>query len=114
MKAYTDLTPRGQARRLRRVVFAALEEYDLDVTQVRLITNLFNAIFRIDTADGARYVMRVCRADKGPTHLTQLRSEMMWLAALRKDARLAVPEPVRTRGGSFTTTVSVEVMAWSI
>ena len=108
MKPFDQLTPRGRARRLRNVVIAALADYALDVTHIRLITNEYNGIFRLDTTGGEKVIMRVCRADKGPEHLRQLRSEMMWLDALARDTDSRVPHPVKTRDGAFTTTVSVE------
>ena len=49
MKDYYTLTNRGRALRLRQLALAALADYDLDVKSVRLITNLFNGIFRVDT-----------------------------------------------------------------
>ena len=108
MKSFDQLTERGRARRLRNVVTTALADYDLDVTRIRLITNSYNAIFRLDTSGGEKYIIRVCRADKGPEHLDQLRSEMMWLDALRREADVPVPQPLKTRNGAFTTTVSVD------
>ena len=53
MTEYHDLTVRGRARRLCRLVDAALAHYDLDVVRVRLITNDTNGIFRVDTSHGA-------------------------------------------------------------
>mgnify|MGYP001412571599 CR=1 FL=1 len=57
--AWQKLTVRGQARRLRPLALAALRQYDLDVVRLRLITNNFNGIFRLDTAAGQKYILRV-------------------------------------------------------
>lgn len=108
MQEYYTLTPRGRALRLRRLAIAALRDYNLDVTSVRLITNLFNGIFRIDTAEGKKYVLRVCRPTETENGLPRLNSEMMWLAALRRDTDLQVPEPLKTRAGKYVTTVQVD------
>ena len=45
--------------RLRRLVDEALVEYAIEPVRVRLLTNDFNGIFRVDTADGDRVVVRV-------------------------------------------------------
>jgi Ser/Thr protein kinase RdoA (MazF antagonist) len=104
MKGFYELTNRGRALRLRRLAFAALEHYDLDVGRVRLVTNDFNGIFRVDTGDGQRYILRICLPEGGHT-LAEIRSEMMWLAALRRDTDLGVPEPLATCEGTLVTTV---------
>lgn len=108
MKNYYDLTNRGRARRLRQLAIAALADYDLDVKSVRLITNAFNGIFRVDAEDGHKYVLRVCRPDETENGLLQLRSEMIWLAALRRDTDLQVPEPLVTRRGEYVSTTQVD------
>ena len=59
MKAYTALTVRGQARRLRALAWDALRHYALDVRRLRLVTNDFNGIFRLDTVQGDRFILCV-------------------------------------------------------
>ena len=106
MKPFAELTYRGRALRLRRMALAALEHYDLAVRRVRLVTNEMNGIFRVDTMDGQKYILRV--TDPSGCHdLEEIRSEMMWLAALRRDTDLGVPEPLTTRDGALVTTVEV-------
>lgn len=107
MKDFFQLTNRGRALRLRRMALAALERYDLDVKRVRLLTNDFNGIFRVDTAGGQKLVLRICLPEGGHT-LREIRSEMIWLAALSRDTDLGVPEPLATRDGALVTTVEVD------
>ena len=59
MKDFYALTERGRACRLRKLVDRALESYDLDITSVRLLSNDMNGVFRLNVADGRKYVMRV-------------------------------------------------------
>jgi Ser/Thr protein kinase RdoA (MazF antagonist) len=101
---YYDLTERGRARRLRAVVAVALEHYDLDVVRTRLITNETNGVFRIDTADGHKYVVRVgIGGDIGHSRET-VAAETDWLVALDEESDVAVPVPLRTNtGGRFVT-----------
>jgi Ser/Thr protein kinase RdoA (MazF antagonist) len=107
VKDFYELTNRGQAMRLRTVVMAALEYYDLEVARVRLLSNDFNGIFRVDTADGQKHILRVCLPEGGHG-LREIRSEMMWLAALRRDTALGVPQPLATREGEWVTTLEID------
>ncbi len=104
MKDFEELTNPGRARRLRRLALNALEDYDLPIRQFRLITNDFNGIFRLDTAAGEKYIVRVSLP--GERDLVEIQSEMAWLAAIRRDTDLAVPEPVPTRSGPLVTTAT--------
>ena len=104
MKDFVQLTNRGQALRLRRMALVALERYDLPLRRVRLVTNELNGIFRVDTTDGRTYALRVCAPEAGHS-LPEIRSELMWLAALRRDTDLKVLQPIATRAGELVTTV---------
>jgi Ser/Thr protein kinase RdoA (MazF antagonist) len=107
MRDFNTLTNRGRARRLRQLALVALAQYPLEVARVRLITNEFNGIFRVDTPDD-KYVLRVCRAAQTEGGRDQLWSEMAWLAALREEPSLEVPEPVATRDGELVVTAHVD------
>ena len=107
MKAYDQLTNRGRALRLRRMALVALQHYALDVQRVRLLSNDLNGIFRVDTAGGQKWVLRVCLPEGGHT-LPEIRSEMIWLEALSRDTDLGVPEPLANRDGAMVTTVEVD------
>jgi Ser/Thr protein kinase RdoA (MazF antagonist) len=98
MKAYVTLTPRGQARRLRCLAWNALQQYALEVARLRLVTNDFNGIFRVDTTDGRKLILRVTLPEGGhdADHVT---AEMDWLAALARDTNLNVPRPLPARNG---------------
>src|SRR5512147_1957286 len=88
-RPFEALTAMGRARRLRPLVELALRDWDLEVRGIRLLTNDFNCVFRIDTSTGP-FVLRVSlpfRTD------AQLRAELDWLDALQGvvDAARAVP-----------------------
>lgn len=86
------------------MALAALEHYDLIVKRVRLISTDWNGIFRVDTAEGDRYILRVCMPEPHGFSIAAIRSEMMWLAALRRDTDLSVPQPLATREGDLVIT----------
>ena len=107
MKDFYQLTCRGRALRLRQMALIALKEYDLNVGKIRLLTNETNAIFRIDTKSGDKYILRI--SDPLGSHgVEEIRSEMMWLTALQQDTDLGVPEPLRTRRGEMAVTVEID------
>jgi len=103
MRPFEDLTSAGRARRLRAAATVALERYDLRVRNVRLITNEFNAVFRVDTDDDA-YVLRVNLPNR--RSLAEIEAEMAWLNALASETAVGVPSPVLTAEGDLVVTVS--------
>lgn len=107
MKNFYNLTQRGQARRLRKIVFQALEQYNFKPIQVRLITNETNGIFRIDTADKKKYVMRITSPDSCHS-LDEILSEMLWLQAITRDTDLGVPVPIANKNGQLVTSLELE------
>jgi Ser/Thr protein kinase RdoA (MazF antagonist) len=100
MKPYDALTEHGQARRLRRLAFHALQHYDLPVARLRLITNAMNGIFRLDTSTGEKWVMRVSLPAGGHS-MAHVAAEMDWLAALARETSLSVPRPLAARSGAL-------------
>ena len=81
----------------------ALGGFDIEVAPVRVLTNHFNAIFRVDAVGGQRFVLRINRP--GGRSLADIRSELAWLQAIRRDSDLAVPEPVAARSGEVVQTI---------
>jgi Ser/Thr protein kinase RdoA (MazF antagonist) len=75
------------------VVSDALACYSFDRPVARRLGRGFNAMYRVDTADGARFALRVQRVGFG---VDVVSAELAWLEAIRRDTDLAVPDPVRT------------------
>ncbi|WP_410631947.1 phosphotransferase enzyme family protein [Amycolatopsis sp. cmx-4-83] len=94
-RPFAELDRAGRTRRLRRLAEAALTAYAVPVARLTPLAHGLNTAFRVDGADGHRYVLRVQRPDgPGPA---RVRSEMAWLAALCRETDLVVPRPVPTR-----------------
>jgi Ser/Thr protein kinase RdoA (MazF antagonist) len=100
MKPYSDLTVRGQARRLRLLAIDALRQYDLQFNRLCLVNNNFNGIFRVDTQDGQKLILRVTLPQGGHDR-DHVAAEMAWLKALSAETNLSVPQPLAARDGSF-------------
>jgi Ser/Thr protein kinase RdoA (MazF antagonist) len=103
-RPFAELDRSGRTRRLRRLAEAALTAYDVPVARLTPVARGRNTAFRVDGADGHRYVLRVGRPD-GPS-AAQVRSEMTWLAALGRETDLVVPRPVPTRGRDLVTVLA--------
>lgn len=106
MKPFNDLTNRGQIGRLRRLALKALSHYDIDAAQLKSLQHGDNTTFRVDTATGERFLLRIHR----PTNKTvsEVRSELFWLLDLSRDTNLVVPQPVASRSGELVTVEFVE------
>ncbi|NQV07547.1 phosphotransferase [bacterium] len=80
MRPFAELTEEGQVRRLRSVARAALDAYDIEVASVRSVAVETNVTFRVDTAGGESYALRVEGIDRDtPVDTT---TETAWLTAL--------------------------------
>jgi Ser/Thr protein kinase RdoA (MazF antagonist) len=105
MKRFEILTNAGQLRRLRQLAATALSAYDLQDTRVTGLQHEDKTTFRVDFAAGERSVQRIQRP--ALRTIESVRSEVMWLAALRRETDLVVPEPIPTRDGNLLTVISV-------
>lgn len=117
MRAFDELTARGKAWRLRHVAMAALAQYPLQPTGVSLVGMYTNTLFRVRTAEGTSYVVRVCAP--GWRTDTDLRSEALWLAALDRDADIGAPRPLAAGDGEYLVRAEADglscrcmVMGW--
>jgi Ser/Thr protein kinase RdoA (MazF antagonist) len=99
MQAFEQLTRRGQGRRLRKLALHALEQYPLDVVDVRLVGTFTNTLFRVRAVGGQSYVLRVSMP--GWRTETDLRSEAMWLEALSREADVGAPVPLAACDDSY-------------
>jgi Ser/Thr protein kinase RdoA (MazF antagonist) len=100
-QSFERLDRRSQIRLLRSLACTALTAYDLPTPRLTLLRHRHNTVFRVDTADGQRYVLRIHRA--GTPTVESVGAELAWLAALRRDTTLEAPAPVPTRDGPLLT-----------
>lgn len=91
---------------LEALARAALDAYDLNVVGLELITNEWNAVFRVDLADRTRRVIRVSLPDRRTR--AEVTGEMRWLDALGRETDLSVPVPVPARDGALVVTASAD------
>lgn len=98
LKRYDQLTRLGRLRRLRGVAIAALDLHEVNVAALGLVATGTNLIYRVRTAGGEEYALRIA----SPNRRTQddLRLETSWLEALAEDTDIRSPRVVRAADGS--------------
>jgi Ser/Thr protein kinase RdoA (MazF antagonist) len=96
VRAFDELTLRGRVGRLRNVALDALRAYDLEVERCSFVARAFNTVFRIDATNGSTYALRVSPSLRIHADGCEA-AEAAWLAALRRDAGLAVPQVIPAR-----------------
>jgi Ser/Thr protein kinase RdoA (MazF antagonist) len=105
LRSFEQLSKRGQIQRLRRLAEQVLQEYDLPVKRVSLLTRATNFLYRIETVAGEKYVLRIY-SDEAST-ITENRTEIFWLNAIQSDTDLCVTKPVRRRDGEYISLASL-------
>jgi hypothetical protein len=117
MKPYEELTYLGRVRRMRRLARVALEAYGLADARYKFVLQAGNTLYRVYdprpvptlTANGlfaeGQYLLRIHYPAYQTAEAIEL--ELAWLAAMRREAGLPVPEPVPALDGRLLTQVSV-------
>lgn len=109
MKPFSELSYRGQIGRLRALGERALKRFGVRPTSMRHIAHAENCTFEVRAATSGRgrasapyvsgrYLLRIHRP--GYQTRSSVASELDWLATLREDLDLHVPEPMVARDGS--------------
>ena len=108
MKDFDQLTQRGRIRRYREVAEAALAAYGMQDADIRFNHDSGNVSFRVRRPESGpaddrflpgQYVLRLHQDDYQET--AAIRSELQWVEALRLEADLPVPEPIRSQNGEL-------------
>jgi Ser/Thr protein kinase RdoA (MazF antagonist) len=86
-------------RRVRELALDALGRYDFDVARCSFVSTGFNTVFRIETTTGSTYALRVSPNLRIHADSCEL-VETAWVAALRHDTHVAVPEVITANDGS--------------
>lgn len=84
----------------------ALEAYGVPVARVVPVTHVYNTTFRVVAQTGEWYVLRITHPRRARVDV--VRSELLWLAALHREAGLRVPDPVRNKEAQYVTVIAGE------
>lgn len=107
MKLFEDLKYQGRAARLRQLALNALKEYDLNIKKVSLITIDTNGVFRVDTQDGQKFVIRITDPFGGHDRI-DIKLELSWMQAIRNETDIRLPQPLPARDGQLVVQASAE------
>lgn len=116
MKPFDELARLGRIRRMQRLASAALKEYGVAEARLHLVRQAGNTLFRVQTAslphteapgdlfEEGQYLLRV--HEPGYQEPEAIEMELAWLAAMRREADLPVPEPVAALNGRWLLPVN--------
>ncbi len=82
----------------------ALGSYPLEIKEVALINNEYNATFKVVTKDGTHYALRV--NINSPRSIGNLKAEIAWVNFLSDDARVKVPRPISNTKGEYFSIIA--------
>ncbi len=101
--AFADLSRAAQVHRLRSTALDALAQHALEVRSLRLLNHGYNTTFRVDTASGDRFALRLnTSSNRTPAMIA---AEIAWQAAIAADTDVRVPRPQANRDGALVTHV---------
>jgi Ser/Thr protein kinase RdoA (MazF antagonist) len=107
MKPFDQVTRTTQRRRWRRLGEIALQQYGIENARLRFVSDTGNVVFRVDVPR-QRYALRIDPEPANADLRAMVEAEMCWLAALRQDTMLHVPEPVAAQDETLAPVVSSE------
>ena len=105
MTDFYKLDEAGQTLAMTALAEAALNHWDLAGSELALIKYRENAVFKVLTAEGERYALRIHRHAYHSN--PELLSELQWIAALDA-AGIDVPAVIPTSSGELFALVGVE------
>lgn len=117
MKPYNQLTHIGRMRRMRQLARTALESFGLGGASFKLQLQAGNTLFRVyapnlhlaqtntELFEENQYLLRV----HDPAYQTPeaIELELAWLAAMRREADLPVPEPIPCLDGRLLAQAAI-------
>ena len=111
MRSFDELSRLGRIRRMWTLAKVALMNYGVSEATYHLVRQAGNTLFRVKTCDlptpeapeglfeEGQYLLRVY--EPGYQEPQAIDLELTWLAAMRQEANLPVPEPVAAPDGRF-------------
>jgi Ser/Thr protein kinase RdoA (MazF antagonist) len=117
MKPFNELTRLGRIRRMRGLASEALKRYGITKANYHLVRQAGNTLFRVYTSnlpgvgsgsdlfEEDQYLLRV--HEVGYQEMEAIELELAWLDAMRREANLPVPEPMKTLDGHLLLPIEV-------
>jgi Ser/Thr protein kinase RdoA (MazF antagonist) len=80
----------------------ALQFFPLQIKEISLINNEYNATFKVETNEGKQFALRI--NVNSPRSVANLEAEIAWVNFLTTDARVKVPHPIASSKGDYFVT----------
>ncbi|TBW58170.1 aminoglycoside phosphotransferase [Marinobacter halodurans] len=107
MTRFEQLTPDQQSRLLLELAGKSLRHWGLEGSDIDLVKYRENAVYKISTAHGRRFALRIHR--HGYHSEASLRSELEWMSALRESG-IPVPEVIPATDGRLLISESTDAV----
>lgn len=101
MNLFDDAQRREHARPYERLARKALTAYGLDAARLDLVSQKEHALFRVIDGTGTSAQIYALRVYPSGWNRDRILQTLSWLTALRRRAKLPVPEPILTRSGEW-------------
>ncbi len=107
MSDFYELTPEQQEPRYLELAKSVLPLWGLEGASLDIIKVRENAVFRVDTTDATKLVLRIHRANYHTNE--ELHSELQWIRAL-SEAGIETPEVIPTLAGELSVVPDTDVV----
>jgi Ser/Thr protein kinase RdoA (MazF antagonist) len=87
---------------LLEIAGKALQFFPLEIKEISLINNEYNATFKVETNEGTQFALRI--NVNSPRSIANLKAEIAWVNFLTTDARVKVPHPIASSKGDYFVT----------
>jgi len=117
MKSYSELSRYGRLRRMHEMAKAALYDYGMGEADIKLVLQAGNTLYRVydrssvdqtidnDLFEPGQYLLRIYQT--GWQTDAAIEWELNWMAGMRLEMDLPVPEPIKRFDGGYLTHISI-------
>lgn len=106
LQPFETLSYENQLAHLAEAARSALRSYDYPNSDVHAVAYLSNAVFEVHTPDGGHFALRLHLP--GRKRLEWIKSELIWLASVRRNTALCVPQPIPSTSSEPLVIASVD------
>ncbi|MBD3781544.1 MAG: phosphotransferase [Micrococcales bacterium] len=103
---YDELDEESQVEVLRPAALEAAHAFGLEVARMEPVLHAYNTTFRVDTADGERFALRVGTNSKSSP--ANVLAQQAWQEAIATTTDVTVSRPLRTTSGDWFTRAEPE------
>ncbi len=103
MKKFDDLTRLGRIRRVKKIIEEGLEFYDVEVKDLKFLTEDTNIFYKLTDTFGNRYAVKIY--EELSSNLDDSQVEMYFLDQIASKTNIVVPRGVKNKSGDYVTLI---------